>query len=199
MSNVQEIVSFIDYLKQLYPRFVISDPMVAHWVRVLEPYDRKTLKRAINAHVEESKFSPDLSEIKTLCIRLAGSSPNQKAYNPQDLPPAKLPPSATIIREYNPTTKKTIKRIFPKAYAHPKTHTSKIDFCMDTLGADTVSNLLRSDLKLTLNGVTSLRVDPKQYLTTLNCLVQMAEEKINQRPTPTTHGEQPPLIPADVF
>lgn len=69
MATDAEILSSLRLVTEYYGQEV-NETQVRLWLRLLEPYPALVIERAVMMHIEHSKWTPKVSEIRDLCDSL---------------------------------------------------------------------------------------------------------------------------------
>jgi hypothetical protein len=69
MATDAEILSSLRLVTEYYGQ-EINETQVRLWLRLLEPYPALVIEKAVLTHIERSKWTPKVSEIRDLCDSL---------------------------------------------------------------------------------------------------------------------------------
>jgi hypothetical protein len=73
MATDSEILSSLRMVTEYYGQEV-NETQVRLWLRLLEPYPALVIEKAVVTHIERSKWTPKVSEIRDLCAELNPSN-----------------------------------------------------------------------------------------------------------------------------
>lgn len=74
-----ELTKLFSLLRQFFPNKQISDDMTLAWRYALEPYRYDDVKNAVLAHVRQSRYFPDISEL----VKLLPQAEEKEYLTPQ--------------------------------------------------------------------------------------------------------------------
>lgn len=182
MATINEIGRLLDSIKARWDRFNVNEVVMSDWHRVFSKVPHSALVRAIERYAEEAKYAPAICDIKPL---IGARHQSDDRWSPDKW---------REVIHHRKGLGLVPCRVNGCLTWQPMTHAvkisgrweSKIEVCMDRLGATTVNEMIAGELaefrpKALSESVASGHFKTKKYGQLLDDMMELAKDKQPQQ------------------
>lgn len=185
MASKIEIAGFLKNVKSRFPRFTLNESVLSDYASEFERTSEDVLYAALKEYLREEKTTPGFSDIRRKVLKLNAGSLNQKLDDfdkkkYREWYQEKIDDGFVFVNRGttdDPKDNRWIEK--DRAIFYNGKWYAKIDHCMNILGSEKVTAILKSELKVMEQDFSGKGAAPTKTFWKLKQYPALLEEMLN--------------------